>query len=243
MAKAPPLVINNAVRVRLVFQTGTATAMVNVIGAIKTGTLTVDQALATALGSGIASAWITNLGPRCPSSTILGFIGVRDLSSANLPEFLGATTGATGSAVADELPGAAACVVTLRTALSGRSFAGRVYIGGFSELENTAGGGIAASAQTGAAAFINAIDTVLTAHTMRLAVISSPAFAQTTSHTWTDAAGVQQVETHTRPARPGRVTQVTSVSVRNGIWDSQRRRNGPGSGSTLFALPNVVRTL
>ena len=243
MPKAPPLVINNAVQLRISAVVSNTTAMTNIIGAIKTGTLTVDQALANTLATGVASAWITNMGPRCPSSTILFVLGVRDLSSPSLTEFVAPTTGAGGTAVADDLPGGDSCVVTLRTALSGHRYRGRVYVGGFSELENTAGGAISTAAQTGAAGFISAIDTLLQAHTMRLAVISRPAYAQSFTKTWTNPDGTVQTETHTRPARPGAVTQVTSVAVRNSIWDSQRHRNGLGSGSTLFGLPNVLHQL
>jgi len=232
-------VVNNAVQVTLGFAINASTAMVNVLAAIKTGTVVVDQTLANALGSTIKSAWTSNLAPLCPSITALNQVGVRDLSSANLPLFIDAGAGVSGTGTGDSLPGSAACVVSLKTALSGRRYRCLVYVGGFTETQNLTSGTIATAVQTGAAAFVQAIDSALATHTMRLAVLSRPAFATTVTRTVTDSSGNQNVVTHNRPSRPGAITQVQSISVRNGIWDSQRRRNGAGAGSTFMARANV----
>ena len=243
MPAAPPLVVNNAVQITLGFAVNASTTMVNVLAAIKTGTVVVDQTLANALGSSIKSAWTSNLAPRCPSITALNTVGVRDLSSPNLPLFVDAGASVAGTGTGDSLPGGNACVVSLKTALSGRRFRGRVYIGGFTETENLTSGTISTLVQSSAAAFVTAIDGALSSHTMRLAVLSRPAFATTITKTVTDSAGNSNVVTHNRPARAGAITQVQSISVRNGIWDSQRRRNGAGAGSTFMARPNVLQTL
>ena len=235
--------MNNAVQITLFGTTNGTTLMVNVLAALKTGTVSVDQALTNLIGASIKSAWTSNMAPRCNSSTALNNVGLRDLSSANFPMFL--DTGATivGTGTGDSLPGGTACVVSLKTALAGKRYRGRVYIGGFTETENTVGGGISALAQTAAAGFVTAIDTTLKTHAMALAVLSRPAFAQTFTHTTTDASGNTNVVTHNRGSRPGAITQVQSIAVRNAIWDEQRRRNGPGGGSTLFAAPLITTVL
>jgi len=239
MAKAPPLQVNNAVMLRLLGSLNTTTVMINVLAAIKTGTVVVDQTLANQLDTAIRSAWTTNMAPRCATTTSFGGVGVRDLSQANLTEFFSPYSATPGTGTGDSLPGGAACVVSLKTAFSGRRYRGRVYLGGFTETENLANGVMSATVQTACAAFIQAIDTALQAHTMRLAVLSRPAYAQTLTHTTTASDGTQNVVTHNRPARPGAITQVSSISVRNTIWDSQRKRNGAGSGSTLFWRTDV----
>jgi hypothetical protein len=42
------------------------------------------------------------------------------------------------------------------------------------------------------------------------------------------------VETKTTSLRGGAVHVVTSITARNDVWDSQRRRSAGGSQSTLF---------
>jgi hypothetical protein len=184
------------------------------------------------------------MGPHCATTTLFGNVGVRDLSAANLTEFIGTGAAVAGTGTGDSLPGGVSCVVSLKTVFSGKRYRGRIYLGGFTETENLANGVISAALQTSAASFIQAVDTTLAAHTMRLAVLSRPAFAQTVTHTTTAADGTQNVVTHNRPARPGAITQVTSIVVRNNVWDSQRNRNAAGSGGTLlFDQPDVVLPL
>jgi hypothetical protein len=240
MPRNPAVVVNNAVQVALYFSLGTGTAMVNVLNAIKTGQVTVDQTLANALDTSIKSAWSSNLGVHCASNCVFGFCTVRDLSAPSLPAFTGSGATVQGAGVGDLLPGASACVVSLRTALAGHRYRGRVYLGGFTEAENLVSGTISAAVQAACASFVQAVDTVLAGHTMRLAVLSRPAYAQTITHTTTDSAGNENITQYNRPARPGAITQVISINVRNGSWDSQRSRNAAGSGGTLYSRPNVV---
>jgi hypothetical protein len=119
-----------------------------------------------------------------------------------------------------------------------------VYLGGFTEAENSANGVMSSAVQTACSSFITAVDTALSGHAMRLAVLSRPAYAQTFTKTTTASDGTQNVVTHNRPARPGAITQVQSISVRNVLWDSQRKRNASGSGSTLRSMfPDVQESL
>lgn len=234
---ALPLVIQNCIQVRLLFVLAGQLG-VNVLHGTVTGGVVVNQALANTLGSAIKSAWSSNLGAHCPPSTALVRVGVRDLRSANLTEFLdtGAAVGGIATAV-DALPAQNAAVVTLRTALSGKSFRGRVYISGFSEAENDVNGNTATAANTAAVAFIAAVQGAMTTSLITLAVASRPAERKTLVETTFHADGTSTARTlSTTTAKAGGAQNVTSVAARDANWQSQRRRsNGRGAPPTLLA--------
>lgn len=133
---------------------------------------------------------------------------LRDLRTANRPEF-SETIGVAGSASGDPLPLASSVVVTLRTALAGRSYRGRVYLPGATEANNTSTGTISTAAQLAADDFITRLDAVTLQGTECVLAIRS-AIAD-------------------KEARdPAIVTPVTSHTVRDAVWDVQRRRGYPG---------------
>jgi hypothetical protein len=217
----PPLVIANGAQLRLLYSFAGQTA-VNVYGAVVTGSVTFDQALANSLATSIKGAWTSNLASLCNANTHLFRVGIRDLRSANAPEFLDTQAVASGSATAvDSLPPQLALCVTLRTAKAGKSFRGRSYIGGFDEAQNDTNGLTSQATATATIAFVTAIDTALKANGMALGVISRPANARTI--------------TKTTAARAGAVNQVTLIESRNLTWETQRRRmNGRAALPTAF---------
>lgn len=236
----PALVVPNGVLVRLLWNIG-ATTTINVLGATAAGGTVVNQALANALGTAIKAA-VTSSGliSHLSGTCALNQVGVRDVRSANNAEFLDSGANVVGTAVGDQLPGGVALVITLRTARAGQSYRGRVYLGGFTETDNNATGGAATALGTAGTAFVVAIQSAMNANGLTLSVMSRPAPAidyQTTIH---NADGTTTIKQHHRNARPGGVTPVTAVLLRNTVWDSQRRRTAPGSVSTLF-MP-VVQT-
>lgn len=238
------LQIPNGAMIRLLWTYGSGVvAGVNVMGGAVVGSVTFDQAMANAIGAAIKTGVTSSgLAPLLHASTALQSVGVRDLRQPSLTEFLdsGAAVPGTGAA-ADALPRQVALCVTLRTALSGAKYRGRVYLGGFSEAENVPGATPSTALQTAAAAFINTVKTALTNNGLSLAVLSRPAERYTLVKTTFHSDGTSDVETvASGDARPGAATPVTLVAVRNGIWDSQRRRTSGGSQSTLLVQPNVV---
>jgi len=235
---SPPLVIPNAVQVRLLFNLAGSGA-VNVLGAQRPAGLVIDQTITNTVGAAIKAAWSTNIGPLCIGNVALVRVGLRDLGSANRPEFLDSGAQATGTAPAgDSLPPSTAMCITLKTALSGKSFRGRVYLGGFDEAQNGASGAALQAAADAGVAFITAIGAALTASTMTLAVLSRPAFATVTNKTTTFSDGSTQVETISRTnAHPGTSQAVTLIQSRNLGWETQRRRaNQRGAIPTLGAV-------
>jgi hypothetical protein len=238
---SPPLVVTNAVQVRLL---GTVAAQlsVNVLHAQKSGGLVITQALTNTVGAAIKAAWTSRFATLVTASGGLVRVGLKDLTTANQPEFLDTGGAAVGTAAGDTLPGQVAACVTLRTSNSGKSARGRVYFGGFSETENVAGAQMSAAVAAAIVAFMGDVQSALTTSTMTLGVLSRPAYAYVIEKTWTFPAGGTQTDTIGRgSARTGQILPVTIIQSRNTAWESQRRRsNGRGAPPTLF---NAATTL
>jgi hypothetical protein len=199
----PSLVIPNTVMVRLLWSQGTH-APINVMGALKTGTVTVNQTLANTVGSAIKSAFTSSgQAAQVGTGTSLLNVGLRDIATANLPEFLDNGAAVPGTATGDPLPPQIAQCVTLRTASAGKSFRGRIYLPGYTEAASDTSGQVSVAARTAAAAFVNAINSALNGSAMALAVMSRP---------------------NSATGKVGFSTTVTLVQLRDAIWDTQRRR-------------------
>jgi len=240
---SPPLVVPNAVQIRLMY-TLSGNSAFNVIHARKLGTQVLNQALANLIGSAIKSAWTTTLGPMMGISTGLAKVGIRDLSAANQPEYLDSGVVVTGTSIADPLPTNVASCVTLRTALSGKSMRGRVYLGGFTEAENE---NTATQAQTSAdasTAFLEAVSDALTANGMTLGVLSRPSYSYVDNRTWTLSNGSTLVDQTGRGnARPGAINDVTLIQSRSNGWESQRRRNNPRGNAVALLSARSTREI
>jgi hypothetical protein len=232
---SPPLVVPNAVQVRLLGLVGGQLA-VNVLHAQKSGGLVITQTLTNTVGAAIKSAWTSRFGTLVTASGALVRVGLKDLTAANQTEFLDTGASVGGTAVGDTLPGQVAACVTLRTANSGKSARGRAYFGGFSETENVAGAVMSAAVAAAIVAFMQDVQSALTASTMTLGVLSRPAYAYVIEKTWTLPAGSTQTDTIGRgTARPGAILPVTLIQSRDTKWESQRRRsNGRGVPPTVF---------
>jgi hypothetical protein len=221
--------------VRLLYSLSNQLA-VNVLHANVTGAVVVNQALANTLGSAIKSAFSSNLGTHMAAGSVLARVGVRDLRSANLPEFLDTGSLTAGTGVGDALPTQDAACITLRTALSGKSFRGRVYISGFTEADNDANGFTTAAANTACVAFLVAVQAAMNTSGMILSVASRPAEEKILTETTNHANGTTTVRTlsHQTP-KSGTSQAVTSIAARDGFWQSQRRRgNARGVPPTFF---------
>lgn len=241
---APPLVVPNAVQVRLLWTVNGQSA-VNVLAARKAAGLTVSQGLANLVGAAIKGAFTSVLASLISPGSGIVAVGLRDLTAANQTEYLdtGAVTPGTGTG--EPLPASIAENVTLRTALSGKSKRGRVYIPGFTEASNDIAGVSTQAAADASVAFIEAVKDALSANNLTMAVLSRPAYSYIDTRTWTLPDGSQETDTLGRGlARPGGLEDVTEAQVRDLRWESQRRRNnGRGSGATAFrAVSRAVFT-
>jgi hypothetical protein len=207
-----PIVIAGAAQVRI-YYSQTAVRFINAVGAIGSPASNVNQALADALDAAIKSAF-TSSGFAATVATALTLtqIGIRSLNAANLAEFLGTGAAVPGTGTGDPLSRSTSGVVTLRTALAGKSYRGRLYMPPQTEANNDTFGNQATAAGTAMNAYVTGIRNALAASGLTCAILS-PALPERLN-----SAG------QTLPAKPGFATAVVSNQVRNSNWGTQRRR-------------------
>lgn len=207
--------IPNTIQVRLIWSLPNGKTVYNVMHGSVAGGFAATSTVAEAIFAAVkASAGWTAWRARLNTGVSLTGVDLRDMRTANQP--LAASTGAAaaGTGVGTALPPGDALVVTLRTALAGRGFRGRVYLPGLDSTALAAGGVAAAGTVTDATSFVTAVQTALTGQSVTLA-IAQPARQQYTGNTGAVHA-----------ARAAGVVPVTSIVTRNNIIDHQRRRSG-----------------
>lgn len=196
------LVIPNAVLIRLVWSGSLGGTPVNVIGARKTGATIVNQALADQVST-VIKANFTSSGYAgfVQTTQQLVSVGVRDLSQANNPEYIGAGAAVAGTQAAGKsLPPQVAMCITLRTAKAGKSYRGRVYLPKWGDTALESSGFIQPTASTAGVAFMNENKTDLPAAGLTLAVVSRKTVS---------------------------FEDVTLVQSRDALWDTIRGRGAP----------------
>lgn len=205
----PQLVVPNAAQMRLIWSLSGQLYALNVLGVVNAGSVAITQALTNTIGAAIKTSFTSSTHGAAVSTLVsLANVGLRDIRSANTAEFIDTGGAVAGTATGgDLLPPQTALCITLRTAQAGRSFRGRVYLPGYTELSNIVTGTINNPAP--AVTFITGIKSALTANGLDLGVLSRPAPTAV-------------------PPRFGFITVVTSIVARDSVWDTQRRRAVPG---------------
>lgn len=173
------------------------------------GTVPMCDAILTALITG--AAWST-LASMLAVETALTAVHMRDVNFINQPVLESVAAGAPGTSTFRSLPNEMAICVTLRTALSGRGFRGRMFLPGFTEDNVELGNVIHPSTIQGINSWVGGIAGILSAQGF-VWVIGQRARAAYTGSTGT-----------AHPARPAGSVPITAASVRDNHWDSQRRR-------------------
>lgn len=159
-----------------------------------------------------AIAW-TSYASHLATTTQLTGVGVTDIRSASNPEVPSTGLPVAGTSAAKALPDSTSLVLTLRTALTGKSHRGRIYTLGWdinSVLpDGTADPNVAISAQQ----WYQQVYAALSTQSL-IQAIRSPALP-------------------VRPAKPGgtlpakdyEITPITSIDIRDHVFDSNRRRS------------------
>jgi hypothetical protein len=228
-------VIANCVEVRLLWNYAGALA-VNVLHAQAAAGVVVNQALANTVGAAIKTAFQSNLATHCNTNTDLVRVGVRDLRAPAQAEYLDAGAATPGTSVGEPLPPQIALNVTLRTAQAGKSYRGRVYLGGFTETDNELAGSATPALSTAAVAFIQAVSGALTSSQLTLAVAGHERERYVDNRTIFHSDGTTTVkEIGKGSAGAAHIAPVTLVQSRQNNWETQRRRgNGRGALPTLL---------
>jgi len=157
------------------------------------------------MASTAASLWAQHIMPRLSNSTRLVLVSAKDLSVQNglVIDYTGQPLPVSGGAMGQPLPSNIAVVLSLRTGRAGRSFRGRIYLGGFSELQsdgNFMPAGLLEQLRQGLLQVIDGLST----GSRQVVVVSRYAEKQ--------------------PRAVGLVTPVTSVLARTVRLASQRKR-------------------
>jgi hypothetical protein len=172
-------------------------------------TIAQAQAIFAAITTG--AAWTAFAG-HISTTTSLASVTIKSVHAADQPTVQSTGAAVLGTHASVSTPNEVALVVTLRTALSGKSNRGRMYIPGYAvgvvNAANVALATTVTDTTTWASGFIGIY--AAQGYTM---VIGQKARAQYTGSTGT-----------LHPARAATSTTVTALLVRNNTWDSQRRR-------------------
>jgi len=210
-----PIVIPNAVQLRLLFTLPNTKVARCVFHASAAGgfsaTSTVAEAIFAALKA--AAGW-TNWRTQLSSGVTFSGVELRDLRTPNQPIVTSTGAAAAGTGAGTALPPGDALTVTLRTAGAGRGFRGRVYLPGLDSSALAAGGVASATTVTNSAAFVTALQTAMASSGLTMAI------AQPARQAYTGVTGVNYA------ARNAGLATVTSIVTRNNIIDHQRRRSG-----------------
>lgn len=197
-----PLVVPQGALLRLIWTQGGTPAAVNVFGVVNSGNVAITQTLTNTIGAAVKAAFTSSTQATFVHTSVsLANIGLRDVRTANQPEFLEAAAAVPGTGTGDLLPLNVSLCITLRTALAGRSFRGRSFLWGYTETANGPLGTAASGVPGVGVSFITAIQSALVTNGMNLGVLS-----------------------RTRSA----VNVVTLIQSRDANWETQRRRSLPG---------------
>jgi hypothetical protein len=211
------LPVPNGLEVKLTWSFNGQPFALNILHALNQGSTTITQAITNALDVAIKNAVTsTGHGGQLNTGVALASVELRSMNANSDPWFIGTAAPVAGTSAENPLPAATALVITLRTGLRGRSYNGRLYLFGFSELANDAAGGATALAAANGAAFVNAISTALQAPGLgaQMSVLSR----------FTTPPGTQVAVERNPPI----LTPVTAAIAKDQRWDVQRRRAIPG---------------
>ena len=172
-------------------------------------TPTQAEAIRTAVTTG--ALW-TAVATAMSGNSALSSVSLRSVHTAGNPLVLSTGSASNGTNAGIALPNETAICVTLRTALAGPSNRGRIYIPNFAVDQVLAGNTITAGTVTAVSSWVNSFTSVFAGQGYTW-VIGQPARAAYTGSTGT-----------AHPARAAGSVAVTSATVRNNTWDSQRRR-------------------
>lgn len=174
------------------------------------GTVAQATAIHTALSTG--AQWTALAGFIAPQAS-LASVTIRNVSVVDQPIITSTSSASAGTGAGVAAPSEIAAVITLRTANVGRANRGRMYIPGWTSAAFGAAEIILAGAMT---ALQNWANTIIGAYSPSgyTMVIGQRARAAYTSPT----------TGRVFPARPANSVTITSLSVRDNHWDSQRRR-------------------
>jgi len=187
----------------------------NVLHGNYTGGGALDGTMAEALFSGFKTQLtLSNFNAQLAVGTQFVAVGLRDLRTAHLPEYMSTGSLVAGADATGAMPSSVAIAVTLLTAQAGRGYRGRSYFGGLGLITTQDARTFNAAAGQAAVDFMEGIMSTMQTNGMPLGV------AQRALLAGTDANG------NPMPARGASIIPVTAAILRDHRFDSQRNRLG-----------------
>jgi hypothetical protein len=175
---------------------------------------TVTPALAQSVFAALQpNAEWTALAAFMPTTGAFAGVTLREVSTANNPVVQSTGAAVPGTSVSTAIPDEVALVVTLRTAKTGPSGRGRIYIPNWATNALGTGGTASAATVTALQNWVGNRFTGAFAAAGLTRVLGLPARIEYIGSTGT-----------VHPARAAGSVDVTGMVVRNNTWDSQRRR-------------------
>lgn len=209
-----PLVIPGCVEVVLRWAMANSRFATNVLHAENSFSVGVNEGLCNAIFDFIAAdARWTAYALCLNSGTGLQQVKIRNLDVALAPQFESTSTQIIGTGTAGTVPESVALVVTLKSAVAGRTGRGRTYLTGF-DTDFVDGNGHATSGLTAAATdFMKCVSDALVASSLDLCVAHREHDEYTSPST-----GLTVL------ASPASTARVEQIIVQDNVFDSQRRR-------------------
>lgn len=210
--------IPNDIRVRMVWLDTVSTRnMYSFIDAQVAPTFALTPAIVSAVQASLVASYNANIASFQPTSISFFGCDMRDIRPPGNNSIVTAVpaTGTSGTSASPLLPHGVAAVLTKRTARAGQAFRGRMYLPGWAQNADTGDGVITATLVTALGVFASGILSALSGQSM------IPALAQPARNQYAGITGT------VHPARPAGVVPLTSLTLRNNAWDSQRRRGSP----------------
>lgn len=210
-----PKIIPGAAMVRLNWSLANGRIAHNILYATYTGTPALGVATAQAIFAGIINGalWSTMAAFIIPGTTLTG-VTILDVRSGTGVEFNSTGAAMPGTSAGTGLPDEVAIAITLRTATRGPSGRGRIFMPGWASSATAVGGVIAAAT----VAAINAWAATNLAGVMATN-IGSPVLGLPARKGYTSP-----VTGRVFPARAATTVPITTFTVKDNHWDSQRRR-------------------
>lgn len=207
------LLIPNTLQIRLRWTLPNGKFAHNVLHGIVDGGLDNSVLLANSIydaiaGSGETTTYLDFLS----SETSLDFVDIRDVRTENQTLYQSEGAALPGTGTGNALPEEVSLVVTLRSALAGPAHRGRVYLTGFDDSVLDVDGHCVSGCATAARNFVVAISGALLANGVALGI------GHRGHDEYTNSAG------NTVLAELPGTDLVTSILVRDNVFDSQRRR-------------------
>jgi|KBSSwiStaDraftv2_1062776.scaffolds.fasta_scaffold785265_1 hypothetical protein len=188
---------------------------VNVIDCRVAAGYSVNGSLVNTLNTAIIGTFTSSsLNGVLASTTTYTGVGLRDMRTEGQAEVLSTNGTFPFVGVGLALPNQVAAVLTKRTALAGRFFRGRLYVGGFVDTANSATGRIDDAIVPIITSWGSALGAALTTNSLTPAV-HSPAYPSRPS----SIPGAPDL-----PPHPETLTDITAWILRDQVWDTQRRR-------------------